>query len=474
MKRNETPAALPAVRRPSLWGRFLRFKQSMGVRTRIFLYFLAFTALLLMLLWLFQIVLLDDFYRLQKTDMLKSSSESIVQNINNENLDALVDRIAEENNVCILVTSEKMEELASADISPGCIVHHMNPRDLQQIANSLEDDGVTVSTFPMQNFRNRMYDEKKFLGRVPPSDDGETRSMMTVQRATMADGTMAYVFLNTMVTPVTATVQTIRNELYVITAILILLSFLISLVLSRRITQPLVEATQAAGALSRGEYTPVQNVGYREIAQLNAQLTQTARDLRRVEEMQQELKSLQQKLGITTIYVTHDQDEALSMSDIIAVMHAGRVEQVGTPWEIYFRPVNRFVADFIGTVNFLDEIVTANEGGVLTVEHGDMTLKIPTAVAVEPGEAVTLVLRPECIRIAGGDEPADDLTLRGTIETYSFLGRMIRYWVRVKDEVFVIDDANVDLGGVRTGDVTLRLDPQKLHVLKDGGGRVDP
>ena len=99
LKRNEAPAALPAVRRPSLWGRFLRFKQSMGVRTRIFLYFLVFTALLLMLLWLFQIVLLDDFYRLQKTDMLKSSSESIVQNINNENLDALVDRIAEENNV---------------------------------------------------------------------------------------------------------------------------------------------------------------------------------------------------------------------------------------------------------------------------------------------------------------------------------------------------------------------------------------
>lgn len=89
--------------------------------------------------------------------------------------------------------------------------------------------------------------------------------------------------------PVTATVQTIRNELYVITAILILLSFLISLVLSRRITRPLVETTQAAGALSRGEYTPVQNVGYREIAQLNAQLTQTARDLRAWKRCQQEL-----------------------------------------------------------------------------------------------------------------------------------------------------------------------------------------
>ena len=96
MKKNDAPAALPAGRRPSLWGRFLRFKQSMGVRSRIFLYFLAFTALLLMLLWLFQIVLLDDFYRLQKTDMLKSSSQSIVQNINNENLDALVEVAADE------------------------------------------------------------------------------------------------------------------------------------------------------------------------------------------------------------------------------------------------------------------------------------------------------------------------------------------------------------------------------------------
>ena len=201
-----------------------------------------------------------------------------------------MDRIAEENNVCILVTTETMKEMASADVSPGCIVHHMNLRDLQQVATSLEDDRVAVTTFPMMNFSQPPVRRKKsFLGRVPPSDDGETRSMMTVQRAVMADGTTAYVFLNAMVTPVTATVQTIRNELYVITAILILLSFLISLVLSRRITRPLVETTQAAGALSRGEYTPVQNVGYREIAQLNAQLTQTARDLRRVEEMQQEL-----------------------------------------------------------------------------------------------------------------------------------------------------------------------------------------
>lgn len=70
-------------------------------------------------------------------------------------------------------------------------------------------------------------------------------------------------------------------------------------------------------------------------------------------EVRTELRQIQQKFGITTMYVTHDQDEALSMSDIIAVMRRGRIEQIGSPWEIYFRPATRFVADFVGTVNFL-------------------------------------------------------------------------------------------------------------------------
>ncbi len=277
-------------KRPSLWGRFLRLKRSMGVRSRIFVYFLVFTALLLILLWLFQIVFLDDFYRIQKTDMLKSSSESIVRNIDNENLSALAERIAEENDVCVLITDTQMQELVSVEGAPGCVLHRMGRRELQRYAQTAEaDGGVHLTTFPMIGFRNQKYDARKFQGRVPPSDDGEARSMLTAQRCQTAEGDVVYVFLNTMVTPVTSTVETIRNELYFISAVLVLLSFLISLVLSRRITRPLVETTNAAKALSHGEYTPVQNVSYREIDQLNAQLTQAAHDLRRVEAMQREL-----------------------------------------------------------------------------------------------------------------------------------------------------------------------------------------
>ena len=187
-------------------------------------------------------------------------------------------------------------------------------------------------------------------------------------------------------------------------------------------------------------------------------------------EVRTELRQIQQKFGITTMYVTHDQDEALSMSDIIAVMRRGRIEQIGSPWEIYFRPATRFVADFVGTVNFLEGTAHREADGSLSVVHRGMRLRVDEDTDLQGGEPVTLVVRPEGISLMGLEETVPEGTaLRGTIENYSFLGRMIRYWVRVGEEVFVIDDANVDLTGARTGDVQLRLDTRKLHVLKGGG-----
>ena len=158
------------------------------------------------------------------------------------------------------------------------------------------------------------------------------------------------------------------------------------------------------------------------------------------------------------------------MSDIIAVMRSGHIEQIGSPWEIYFRPANRFVADFVGTVNFLTARIVSAEGGTVAADHNGMLLQIPTEVPVEPGETVTLVVRPECIRLAEpGESVPEGKSLEGQIENYSFLGRMIRYLVRVGEEQFIIDDANVDLSGARSGAVQLCLDTRKLHILKDGG-----
>ena len=275
----------------SLGERFLPRPPLGGIRNRIFIYFLLFTCLLLLILWLFQIVFLDEFYRMQKRDMLRSSAESIVRNIDNENLQALAYRISERNNVCILITDENMRPLVEAEAWNGCIIHHLGPRTLLQIVrNSLNNEAKSgFVDFPLGGFRNHVYDARQFRGPVPPGDEGNVSSMVLVTRGMKANEKNVYIFLNCLVTPVGSTVDTIRNQLYFISAFLVLTSFLLSMVLSRRITRPLEEITTAASALSRGEYKPVENVSYLEINQLNRQLLQTAKDLHRVEEMQQEL-----------------------------------------------------------------------------------------------------------------------------------------------------------------------------------------
>lgn len=125
-----------------------------------------------------------------------------------------------------------------------------------------------------------------------------------------------------------------------------------------------------------------------------------ALDLKLRKEMQIELKRLQQEVGITFIYVTHDQEEALTMSDRIAVMSHGKLLQVGTPTEIYERPNCRFVADFIGEANFIDGVVQFVDGAYATVRiHDTLTLTGLTQGACVPGAPVTIAVRPEKLRL---------------------------------------------------------------------------
>ncbi|MDD3411452.1 MAG: HAMP domain-containing sensor histidine kinase [Eubacteriales bacterium] len=281
-----------AARRPRLLLRTDALLNRLSIRTRIFGYFLLLVALLLLLLWLFQVVLLDHFYRYQKTRMLSSSVESIVANIDNEDLSSLANRISEANGVCVLVVDGEGAALVQAESSPGCIIHHMSKRDLRQFMITMDDSGgeEILRSFPMIGFRDNKYDQSRFSGRVPSPDKGDAQSVIAMRKTTMADGESAYVFLNAVVTPIDATVDTLRSQLIFISVLMVLLSFLISLVLSRRITRPIVDTNEAAKALSEAEFTPAKTpVSYREITELNATLSQAAVDLRRVEAMQREL-----------------------------------------------------------------------------------------------------------------------------------------------------------------------------------------
>jgi spermidine/putrescine ABC transporter ATP-binding subunit len=149
------------------------------------------------------------------------------------------------------------------------------------------------------------------------------------------------------------------------------------------------------------------------------------------ENMQIEMRQLQQRLGITTLMVTHDQDEALTLSDRIAVMRNGRIEQLGTPTEIYERPVSRFVASFIGTSNFFSGRVTGRQNGGFTVESDGVTLGLNGVPPNQP--TVTIALRPEGIQLsaAGGEAPAN--AMRTTIEQIVYRGLNTHYLLRRPD-----------------------------------------
>src|SRR5213594_4006063 len=144
------------------------------------------------------------------------------------------------------------------------------------------------------------------------------------------------------------------------------------------------------------------------------------------EEMRFEIRQLQRQLRITTLYVTHDQGEALALSDLIAVMRAGTILAVGKPQEIYNRPTNRFVAEFVGLANFLDGRVVEPGGGVLgvveTVGHGPIRCTIPATLPA--GATVTVSVRPEHIRLFREAPPpeAKDNILVGSVKVVSFMG----------------------------------------------------
>jgi iron(III) transport system ATP-binding protein len=154
------------------------------------------------------------------------------------------------------------------------------------------------------------------------------------------------------------------------------------------------------------------------------------------EEMRFELKRLQREIGITAVYVTHDQAEALGMSNVIAVMKDGVVQQVGRPREIYEHPRSRFVADFIGTSNFIDGVVErAEPGDVYVVETPHGALTAVSSATFAPGTKVVVAARPEQIDIAAAaaNNGAGPNCWRGTVGNRAFMGEAVDHIVTVGD-----------------------------------------
>jgi spermidine/putrescine ABC transporter ATP-binding subunit len=170
--------------------------------------------------------------------------------------------------------------------------------------------------------------------------------------------------------------------------------------------------------------------------------------------MQVELKAIQRKLGVTTIFVTHDQGEALSLSDRIAVIAEGRIRQLGAPGEIYRRPADRFVASFIGDVNVLSARLERNDGPTATVAVGGARVLVPAGPlkAVEPGGTVDLFLRPEDLRVAREGEA---IAAHGNVAAQIYQGGHI--------------DLHAEVPEAASGRVLLRLPAHEATALSSAG-----
>ena len=185
-------------------------------------------------------------------------------------------------------------------------------------------------------------------------------------------------------------------------------------------------------------------------------------------EMRTVIKEIQNRLGITTVYVTHDQEEAMAVSDRIAVMNLGVIQQIGTPKTLYQRPANRFVATFIGRSNLMDAVVKVNGSEKSIVFNNGYTVKMDNLTDVTDGQKVSVSVRPEELVINSTSEGG---SLTGTVQYSTFLGLNTHYIVELSDgsRAEIIQESQIDDIIENGTQVNMTVKAEKINVFTEDG-----
>ena len=186
------------------------------------------------------------------------------------------------------------------------------------------------------------------------------------------------------------------------------------------------------------------------------------------EYMRDELRKLQKRLGITSLYVTHDQSEAMAISDRVVIMKEGRIRQVGTPREIYAFPQSRFVADFMGKANFLEVEVLGTDGESARIDIGGKTFIVPRAGRVRPNSgSALLVARPEALRLISLANVENEIPLKGCVDRFTYFGNIARYEVATENGPLLIESYNPEACSIfEEGDnVGVLIDFESVRLL---------
>ena len=179
-------------------------------------------------------------------------------------------------------------------------------------------------------------------------------------------------------------------------------------------------------------------------------------------QMRNDIRKLQRKLGLTTIFVTHDQEEANTISDRMAVLDMGVIQQIGSPMDLYDYPVNQFVAHFLGTTNFIEgEYVQRKSGSFLQAGED---IELPIATTIESGKGA-VVFRPQSVHINPDYEIPEAVELTGTVEAKEFLGSTIRYSVMVGKDIVLVEEDHQRGKPVYAEDEKVRLVIPKKQIL---------
>lgn len=258
------------------------------LKWKIFAFLLGFCAILLVILWLFQTVLLESFYRGIMVSEIKSNAAVIAKNIDNENLSDLLSSISVNGNVGIGIISADGTELYASDNLMIYTLGKMQPKDRLELAAKAEEDDGEYLQFKSDFHPHEFNDD--FIGNVPINKNQEIRSLMYVKVVETASGEKVTILMDSQISPVGATITTLRYQLYAITAMMLALSVMLALIIARRVSKPLEEINKSAKELASGHYDISFNgTGFREIGELSATLNTAACELSKVEHLRREL-----------------------------------------------------------------------------------------------------------------------------------------------------------------------------------------
>ena len=263
------------------WGTALK-QSKPGIRSIIFYYLMIFTAIILVVLWLFQVVFLDNFYKAIRTRNIKNSAQTIEKYLDDDNFENYLYQICKQNDVCSYVVDVDGNIMYSVDTIPFCTIHSMTYAQLQELIYSAQkNNGESIKRYFYANSDESWLSQKLM---------SKTESIVFTKILTTSQNKQYVLMINATITPVDATIGTLRTQIILITFIMLLIALLLAWIMSKKISNPIISINQSSKELAKGNYdVSFADNDYKEIAELGETLNYASKELKKTEDLQREL-----------------------------------------------------------------------------------------------------------------------------------------------------------------------------------------